>query len=56
MKKFHGNKLKTDLNIQRGLARLQNNPNPTDSTFDKTVNQISRFGNAYQSRQLYEGE
>jgi hypothetical protein len=56
LKRFHGNKLKTDLNIQRGMSYLQNNPSPTDSTFDKTVNQISRFGNAYQSRQLYDGE
>lgn len=56
LKKFHGNKLKTDLNVQRGLAHLQNNPNLTDSTFDKTVNQISRFGNAYQSRQLSDGD
>ena len=56
LKKFHGNKLKTDLNIQRGLAQLQNNPNLANSTFDKTVNQISRFGNNYQSRQLSDGE
>lgn len=56
LKKFHGNKLKTDLNIQRGLAHLQNNSNSTDSTFDKAVNEISRFGNAYQSRQLSDGK
>ena len=56
LKRFHGNKLKTDLNIQRGMSYLQNNPSPTDSTFDKTVNQISRFGNANQSRQLDDEE
>ena len=56
LKKFHGDKLKADLNIQRGMANLQNNPNYTDSTFDKTVDQISRFDNAYQSRQLSDGE
>lgn len=56
LKKFHGDKLKTDLNIQRGLANLQNNQNLKDSAFDKTVNQISRFSSINQSRQLSDGE
>lgn len=56
LKRLHGNKSKADLNIQRGLAHLQNNPNPTDSTIDRTAEQISRLENAYQSRQLSDGE
>lgn len=56
LKRLHGNKAKADLNIQRGIAHLQNNPNYTNSTFDKTASQISRLENAYKSRQLSDGE
>lgn len=52
LKRFHGNKLKTDVNLRRGLSHLQRNPNPTTSTFDNSVNQISRFANQSQSRQI----